>query len=47
MKIYLDSEYICHLTNDGTMTAVETDTFVENGGQNGRRRKDPERAAGG
>lgn len=27
MTIYLDSEYRCHLTNDGTMTAVETDVF--------------------
>lgn len=25
--IYLDSEYICHLTNDGTMQEVETDVF--------------------
>lgn len=25
--IYIDSEYRCHLTNDGTMTAVETDRF--------------------
>lgn len=27
MTIYLDSEYICHLVNDGTMTEVETDVF--------------------
>ena len=34
--IYIDSEYKCHITNDGTMTAVETsffdgkcDTFIE------------------
>lgn len=27
MKIYLDSDYVCHLTNDGTMQAVETDVF--------------------
>lgn len=27
MTIYLDSEYRCHLENDGTMTAVETDVF--------------------
>ncbi len=27
MTIYLDSEFRCHLTNDGTMTAVETDAF--------------------
>lgn len=34
--IYVDSEFKCHVTNDGTMTAVETagfdgmcDTFVE------------------
>lgn len=27
MTIYLDSNYICHLANDGTMTEVETDAF--------------------
>lgn len=27
MTIYLDSNYICHLTNDGTMTEVETVVF--------------------
>lgn len=27
MKIYIDSEYHCHVTDDGTMTAVETDFF--------------------
>ena len=27
MKIYLDSDFRCHLTNDGTMQAVETDVF--------------------
>lgn len=27
MKIYLDSEYICHLTDDGTMQSIETDAF--------------------
>lgn len=27
MTIYLDSEFICHLTDDGTMTAIETDDF--------------------
>lgn len=27
MKIYLDSEYICHLTDDGMMQSVETDAF--------------------
>ena len=27
MTIYLDSNFICHLENDGTMTAVETDAF--------------------
>lgn len=27
MIIYLDSDFRCHLTNDGTMTAVETDAF--------------------
>lgn len=26
-KIYIDSEYKCHVTDDGTMTAVETDFF--------------------
>lgn len=25
--IYLDSDYKCHVTNDGTMTAAETDYF--------------------
>lgn len=25
--IYIDSENKCHVTNDGTMTAVETDFF--------------------
>lgn len=27
MIIYLDSSFICHLTDDGTMRAVETDVF--------------------
>ena len=27
MTIYIDSEYICHLVNDGTMAEVETDVF--------------------
>lgn len=27
MKIYIDSEYKCHVTNDGTMTAVEDEFF--------------------
>lgn len=27
MIIYLDNEFICHLTNDGTMQEVETDEF--------------------
>lgn len=34
--IYIDSDFICHITNDGTMTAVETyafdgkcDSFIE------------------
>lgn len=27
MTIYIDTDYKCHLTNDGTMTAVETDAF--------------------
>lgn len=25
--IYLDSDYKCHLVNDGTMTSVSTDAF--------------------
>ena len=25
--VYIDSDYKCHLTNDGTMTAVETNAF--------------------
>lgn len=25
--IYIDSEFKCHVTNDGTMTAVETESF--------------------
>lgn len=25
--IYIDSDYKCHITNDGTMTAVETNFF--------------------
>ena len=27
MTIYLDSDFKCRLTNDGTMTPVETDAF--------------------
>lgn len=27
MKIYLTPDYKCHVTDDGTMTAVETDFF--------------------
>ena len=27
MKIYIDSEFKCHVSDDGTMTAVETDFF--------------------
>lgn len=27
MKIYIDSEYRCHVQNDGTMKEVETDFF--------------------
>ena len=27
MIIYIDSEYVCHLSNDGTMREVETDVF--------------------
>lgn len=25
--IYVDAEYKCHVVNDGTMTAIETDSF--------------------
>lgn len=27
MIIYIDAEFKCHITNDGTMTAIETDFF--------------------
>ena len=27
MTVYLDSNYICHLDNDGTRTPFETDAF--------------------
>jgi hypothetical protein len=27
MIIYLDSEFVCHLSNDGTMQEVETNVF--------------------
>ena len=27
MKIYIDKDFKCHVTDDGTMTAVETDFF--------------------
>ena len=27
MTIYLDSDFLCHLTNDGTMHAFETNVF--------------------
>lgn len=27
MKIYLDNEFKCHTTNDGTMREIETDFF--------------------
>lgn len=27
MTIYIDNDYKCHVTDDGTMTAVETDAF--------------------
>lgn len=27
MKIYLDSDFKCHTTNDGTMQEIETDFF--------------------
>ena len=26
-RIYLDENFICHVTDDGTMTALETDIF--------------------
>ena len=28
MTIYIDNEYKCHVTDDGTMRAVETDFFT-------------------
>lgn len=27
MTIYIDTNYKCHVTDDGTMTAIETDAF--------------------
>lgn len=27
MKVYIDSDFKCHVTNDGTMTEVQTDFF--------------------
>ena len=27
MTIYIDNEYKCHVADDGTMTAVDTDAF--------------------
>lgn len=27
MTIYIDNDFKCHVANDGTMTAVETDAF--------------------
>lgn len=27
MKIYIDNDYKCHVTDDGTMRSVETDFF--------------------
>ena len=27
MRIYIDTEFVCHITDDGTMTAIETDFF--------------------
>ncbi len=27
MTIYIDAEFKCHVTDDGTMTAVDTDAF--------------------
>lgn len=29
MTIYIDNEFKCHLTNDGTMTEIETSFFNE------------------
>lgn len=29
--IYIDSDYICHVTNDGTMREIQTEAF---GGSN-------------
>ena len=29
--IYLDSEFKCHTSNDGTLTVVETDAFNSSG----------------
>ena len=28
MKIYIDDDYKCHVSNDGTMREIETDLFV-------------------
>ena len=28
MKIYIDQDYKCHISDDGTMPSVETDFFV-------------------
>ena len=27
MKIYIDNDYKCHVSNNGTLTAIETDAF--------------------
>lgn len=27
MKVYIDDDFMCHATDDGTMTAVESDFF--------------------
>ena len=27
MEIYIDTEFKCHVSDDGTMTAIETDVF--------------------
>lgn len=27
MKIYIDTDFKCHVTDDGTMTAIETEFF--------------------
>lgn len=29
MKIFIDAEFKCHVSDDGTMTAIETDFFYD------------------